>query len=250
MTVAAPSARDAGRTERAQGRWQQAQYGELAWWRARSGSIDPGFYRDRAQQVRSLVGGRTAIDSTAKVLEVGSGAAGIVTHLAAGARFAIDPLERYFSSVPSWRQARDPGVWYAAARAEELPCRPRTFSLAVCDNVLDHCEDPSRALVQINRALRPGGLLYLRVSVFNAWGWSVRRAAELLRIDERHPASFTMRSLRRISAECGFRIVAVQRHGRAGLWLRQVTSGRLRQIAAAMLFVVQQPVALLLEADG
>lgn len=104
--------------------------------------------------------------------------------------------------------------------------------------------------MQINRALRPGGLLYLRVSVFNAWGWSVRRAAELLRIDERHPASFTMRSLRRISAECGFRIVAVQRHGRVGLWLRQVTSGRLRQIAAAMLFVVQQPVALLLEADG
>ena len=40
-----------------------------------------------------------------------------------------------------------------------------SFDIVLCDNVVDHAEDPRRIVEEICRVLTPGGLLYFTVNV-------------------------------------------------------------------------------------
>jgi SAM-dependent methyltransferase len=47
-----------------------------------------------------------------------------------------------------------------------LPYRDATFDVVVCEQVLEHLDDPAAALAEIARCLRPGGLLVVGVPTF------------------------------------------------------------------------------------
>jgi SAM-dependent methyltransferase len=52
-----------------------------------------------------------------------------------------------------------------------LPLRPETFDLITCIDVLEHLDDDVRAISEVHRVLRPGGLLVASVPAFRAlWG--------------------------------------------------------------------------------
>ena len=47
-----------------------------------------------------------------------------------------------------------------------IPCGDAAFDVAVCEQVLEHVDDPRAALVEIARCLRPEGLLVFGVPTF------------------------------------------------------------------------------------
>lgn len=54
------------------------------------------------------------------------------------------------------------------ADAERLPWADETFDAAICNFVFEHFRDPHSALRELDRVLRPGGLLFVSIPRFNS----------------------------------------------------------------------------------
>lgn len=103
-----------------------------------------------------------AVPDGARILEVGSGAHGLVFGFAGPGAVGVDPLAvDYARLFPLW-QRRVPTV---AGAGERLPFREHGFDVVVCDNVVDHAEGPAQIVLELARVLRPEGLLYFTVNV-------------------------------------------------------------------------------------
>ena len=113
-------------------------------------------------RVRNLLEQFQRIDTDKPVVEVGSGAHGIIFFFGAKHSVGVDPLAvSYARLFPDW-QGRVPTV---AAFGEALPFADQTFGVVICDNVVDHAESPSGIVAELVRILTPGGLLYFTVNV-------------------------------------------------------------------------------------
>lgn len=127
--------------------YQRQRLGELAW----SLGLDDAAAFKRWMQSRSMV-------------EVGGGPFPCVSMLDARSLVAADPLaDAYvaFGLVPA-RAAR---VVHLGAAAEQLPLSGASTDLVICENCLDHVEDPVLAMGEMSRLLVPGGLLWLLVDL-------------------------------------------------------------------------------------
>lgn len=102
------------------------------------------------------------IPESARVLEVGSGAHGLIFFFPTGERTGIDPLaDQYRKLFPQWQDhART-----IAAFGEQLPFDAESMDVVLCDNVVDHAASPRRIAQEIARVLKPGGLLYFTVNI-------------------------------------------------------------------------------------
>jgi SAM-dependent methyltransferase len=117
--------------------------------------------RARSARVRARLEEVRPIPADARVLEVGSGAHGLVFYFGTTRGVGVDPLAcDYAALFPAW-QTRAQTV---AALGERLPFADQTFDVALCDNVVDHAEDPARIVREMARVLAPGGLLYFTVN--------------------------------------------------------------------------------------
>jgi SAM-dependent methyltransferase len=218
-------------------RWRAAQRYEQEWWK--NHPPDPEFYIEFAEEVTRELSPFIVLSPNHFVLEVGSGAAGIITGLDGAHRYALDPLEDYYCMVESFRQFRDPAVHYACARGEALPYSDGMFDLVISDNVLDHCELPAKVLSEIHRVLKPGGIVYLRLNVYLQWGRFVRMMAERLQIDAGHPHTFTRPMLHTAILGAGFEILDVHARSYRKEWFRDVTSGSAKGVMKALAFATR-----------
>jgi len=115
-----------------------------------------------SQRVRDLLESFQPIANDARVIEVGSGAHGLIFYFGSNRGVGVDPLAvSYGGLFPQW-QKRAATV---AAVGESLPFADRSFDVVLCDNVVDHAESPSRIVRELARILKPGGLLYFTVNV-------------------------------------------------------------------------------------
>ncbi|HXG67411.1 MAG TPA: class I SAM-dependent methyltransferase [Blastocatellia bacterium] len=115
-----------------------------------------------AQRVREMLSDIRPIGAEARVLEVGSGAHGLIFYFGADNAVGIDPLAvSYAKLFPVW-QGRTPTV---AAVGEALPFSDQSFDVVLCDNVVDHAEAPAKIVAELARVLASGGLLYFTVNV-------------------------------------------------------------------------------------
>jgi len=121
--------------------------------------------RAHSAHVRAKLEAVRPIDSDARVLEVGSGAHGLVFYFGTPNAVGCDPLAcDYAKLFPAWqRRART-----IAAAGERLPFADSSFDVALCDNVVDHAEGPAEIVREIARVLAPGGLLYFTVNFHHA----------------------------------------------------------------------------------
>jgi ubiquinone/menaquinone biosynthesis C-methylase UbiE len=116
----------------------------------------------RAQQVRQRLSVIRPIEAGDRILEVGSGAHGLVFALGTGLGVGIDPLAaEYRRMFPKIQE----GSNTVAAQGEELPFADSTFDIVLSDNVIDHAFDPVQILHEIARVLKPGGRLFFTVNV-------------------------------------------------------------------------------------
>lgn len=115
-----------------------------------------------ARAVREKVEAVCPLDADARVLEVGSGAHGLIFYFGARLGVGCDPLAAHYAALfPAWQRR----ALTVAAVGERLPFADGSFDLVLCDNVVDHAEDPARIVREMARVLRPGGLLYFTVNV-------------------------------------------------------------------------------------
>jgi SAM-dependent methyltransferase len=115
-----------------------------------------------SRRVRDLLETFQPIEPDARVIEVGSGAHGLIFYFGSQHGIGVDPLAvSYGSLFPRW-QNRAPTV---AAVGEALPFRNESFDVVICDNVVDHAESPAGIVRELARILVPGGLLYFTVNV-------------------------------------------------------------------------------------
>lgn len=68
-----------------------------------------------------------------------------------------------------------PSAHLVVGDAENLPFRSDSFSTAICSEVLEHLENPKKALKEINQCLKKGGFLLGSVP-HPSWIWSLNDA--------------------------------------------------------------------------
>jgi SAM-dependent methyltransferase len=118
-----------------------------------------------SRRVRDLLESFQPISRDARVIEVGSGAHGLIFCFECEHRVGVDPLAvDYGDLFPVWQRRAQT----VAAVGEWLPFRDRCFDVVICDNVVDHAESPSRIVRELVRILAPGGLLYFTVNIHHS----------------------------------------------------------------------------------
>lgn len=114
-----------------------------------------------SKRVRELLETFQRIADDARVIEVGSGAHGLIFHFGAKHGVGIDPLAvSYRGLFPRWQNC----AATVAAVGEQLPFANERFDIVLCDNVVDHAESPKQIVAELVRILKPGGLLYFTVN--------------------------------------------------------------------------------------
>ena len=118
--------------------------------------------RQLSARVRQLLEELRPISDTARVLEIGSGAHGLIFNFGSQRAVGIDPLAHHYAFLfPHWQRS----VPTVAAFGEALPFADASFDVVLCDNVVDHAESPAGIVSEIARVLAPDGVLYFTVNV-------------------------------------------------------------------------------------
>jgi len=126
-----------------------------------------------SQLIRQKLERIRPISENDKLLEVGSGAHGLIFGFGANFAVGIDPLAvDYRRLFPKWQES----TATIAANGAELPFDEASFDVVLSDNVIDHAEKPLRIVDEIVRVLRPGGLLYFTVNVHHPFYELVSKA--------------------------------------------------------------------------
>lgn len=138
--------------------YQQRKAGHV---RGREDEIVSAMKRS-SRRVRELLETFQPISAEARVIEVGSGAHGLIFYFGSQVGVGVDPLAvSYGNLFPGWQRCAQT----VAACGESLPFANHSFDVVLCDNVVDHAESPQRILEELARVLVPGGLLYFTVNV-------------------------------------------------------------------------------------
>jgi ubiquinone/menaquinone biosynthesis C-methylase UbiE len=102
-----------------------------------------------------------AFPENADVLEVGCGDGSIwlqnIDRIPSGWRLTLTDMSP--AMVDAARGALGERATYAVADVQELPFADETFDAGVANHVLFHVPDRSRALAELSRVIRPGGVL-------------------------------------------------------------------------------------------
>ncbi len=112
--------------------------------------------------VRAALQSIQPIDRDARVLEVGSGAHGLIFYFGSEQAVGVDPLAESYAQLFSAWQGR---VSTVAAFGEALPFPEASFDIVLSHNVVDHAESPETIVAEIARVLKPSGLLYFTVNI-------------------------------------------------------------------------------------
>lgn len=228
-------------------RWKLAQNYEQNWWQNQAKKMDLSFYKGFAEQVLEAINPYFSINSDTHILEIGSGAAGIITHLNSDYRFAIDPLEDFYSRIKKFSDYRDKNVIYKNGVGENLPFEEKFFDLIIIDNVLDHCDNPALVLDEVKRVLKKNGVVFFRQNTYHHWGKFIRIIMEFFKIDKGHPHTFTKRHLKKLILEKNFTIISYKRGSYFKTWLKEIKSKRLLDKVKAILLVNRDKVTLVLK---
>lgn len=144
-----------------------------------------------------------------KVLDVGCGG-GVFTR---GIRHYRRDLELWGVDISKksikYAQATSKDVTFLYGDAYQLPFKNQTFDAVVCFDLLEHLEDPPKALRGIKRVLKPGGVFHsatpLEGSLFTVHGWLWK----LFRFNPKeqigHVQHFTLEQLLSLLRQEGFK---------------------------------------------
>lgn len=200
--------------------WREAQRNERNVWHRTVGDI-AGIFSEIGDTA-SLVafGKRHGLEACQHVLELGIGPLGIgwsaltPTVRAVG----VDPLALLKSNTRNESVDRFVGElqrrteFLQADATQQLPLDPASFDLVVCENVVDHTQDPGAILKEARRLVRPDGRLLFGVNVFSLigimkWRHVTRRLHPRAQNVLCHPHSFVEGDLEDLLSGTGWRVL-------------------------------------------
>lgn len=115
-------------------------------------------------------------------------------------KFGVDVSE-YAISVA---KKRLPSAVFAVSDAEKrLPFQEDTFDTIICNDVLEHLENPAVALENIKRVLKKGGILYINTPNLNLFRKKVLGFADK---KEHHMSLFPHKKLLDLLERVGFKV--------------------------------------------
>ena len=108
--------------------------------------------------IEALCGTLAVLPENASLLDLGAGT-GIMSRYARTCRsdlecIAADPAEGMLRYVPD-------GIEIVNAKAETLPFAESSFDAVVLGEALHHFDEPHRALAEISRVIKEGGILFV-----------------------------------------------------------------------------------------
>ncbi|OPY01426.1 MAG: hypothetical protein A4E60_01727 [Syntrophorhabdus sp. PtaB.Bin047] len=216
-------------------RWEKAQVYERGFW-SKQASLSPNeesrfrWYEERARRIWGQVKPLLTAQEKISVLEIGPGPVGIINYLEADERYAMDPLEDYFSRQPEFAHVRDGGVVRHSGAGEDILSLKKVFSFIILDNVLDHMKDPGRVLRGINQSLEPGGIMFMSLNIYTRFGAMLRNVMEFLEVDRGHPFNFSRSPVLSLLHESGFKVMWSQTEDYQTQKRRYRESGRVKEV--------------------
>jgi len=104
------------------------------------------------------------IEGCKRILDVGSGAGQLLTHLVRHSDTDAEIVAMDLSTemlVRASKRLNDPRLSFMTADVTQLPFADGTFDCATCGWVLEYLPDPQPGLQELARVVRPGGRLLL-----------------------------------------------------------------------------------------
>ena len=133
-----------------------------------------------------------------RILQIGGAALDAINYFKVGKRYSIDPLANFYKEKFKINYS---GIELKEGFAESLPYSDNFFDIVIFANVLDHVQDPKKAISEIKRVLKKKGLLYLEVDVSNNFFISIYKFWKGLHkifrktFNKPHPHIFSKRDL-------------------------------------------------------
>lgn len=165
--------------------------------------------------------GGIRLPETARVLEVGCGNGAatklLMTHLDPAELVGVDPAEGLIEMAHG-AFLDEPRTSFHVGDAVETGESDSSFDLVVAHTVFSHLPDPTGALAEAHRVLKPGGQLvvfdgdYATTTVELFEGDPLQAAVTAIRRNMVH-APYVMRRLPRDMAAAGFHVFQVEPHG-------------------------------------
>ena len=128
---------------------------------------------------------------------------------------------------------------YFQGKGEILPFEDGFFDLIIIDNVLDHCENPTLVLNEINRSLKIGGIIFFRQNLYNKWGKLLRTIMEFFKIDKGHPFTFTKQFFTKNINNRMWNIKHIEEDGYYMTWKNNLTNISFKGIIQTIFFIVR-----------
>ena len=226
-------------------RFKDAQQAELQNWAAQTANEhyirhELCEHAEIVEPLKEITGGRVFEHG----LEVGVGPFGLGF---LGAHFAdwvtaidgLDPLPRLNMEIAAPELKAEVEtirnrVNYIQSPGEHIPAADASYDIVSCINVVDHGTDPARIVAEINRVLRPRGILVFAVSTLSAVGeakWRLcRRVHPGQWLYRAHPQTFQWKRADRLIRLVPGRtlwhdkpslLCRLTGHGRMSFWIRQ-----------------------------
>jgi ubiquinone/menaquinone biosynthesis C-methylase UbiE len=161
---------------------------------------------------------RLRLKPSDRLLDVGCGTGALLSRLSsshpAAQLFGVDPVPEMLAVA---RRGAPPAVRLAAGWAERLPFESGRFDVVVSCNVFHYIQEPTAALIEMNRVLRPGGQL-----VITDWcdDYLICRLCDLYYrwFSPSHVKIYRKRECLRLLREAGHDDADVERYKISWLW--------------------------------
>ncbi len=152
-------------------RWKVAQFAEIRWWKKYLGPKDLSAYLSWKKnywiELLEQILPHLKLEAGERVLDAGCGPAGINMVLTNHSVDAIDPLlDSYKEKLQMPKESAFPHVNFKNIALENVEEKD-TYQAVFCLNVINHVANIKASLLNIIRAIKPGGSLVLTVDAHN-----------------------------------------------------------------------------------
>jgi len=192
-------------------KWKVAQAAEIKWWNNYLKHKDKSSYYDwkRRYWVDFLKDINFVLSPTPlKILDAGSGPAGIFTILKNHEVVAVDPLlDKYESSLEQFETSDFQNVEFITSTIERIHMDQR-FDIVFCLNCINHVSSIQSSLRNLFNALKPGGKIVLSTDAHNSN--LLKNLFQLIPGDILHPHQYNIEEYKAFVNNAGFQVSSMK----------------------------------------
>jgi len=206
-------------------KWKIAQAAEIKWWNHYLKNKEKSSYYDwKSSYWLDFLGDIDCQlpDNRSKILDAGSGPAGIFTILSDHDVVAVDPLlDKYSTSLEQFDENDFEYVRFITSTIERIHM-DQQFDMVFCLNCINHVSSIQSSLRNLFNALKPGGKIILSTDAHNSN--FLKSIFQLIPGDILHPHQYNIDEYKSFVNNAGFQISSskkVKSESIFGYWVIQ-----------------------------